>query len=236
MEMFVPHDAEATVLNDVVRTMRAMPAVASVEVLDGATVLRTFRKDVGIADATLDEVMHPPTLVRSVMRPAFVSSRQMAAIAEASAAAFPMVGSAYWSQPYVQAVERRRADILVMGSVALALSAVMFVLAIFYAFRAELHEADRDLQVGVLLGATSSFIATPHILVSSLAGFVGLVLAAATLAGSWTPLLSLAPWLSAVQPLEVGMVAGVLAVTGLLLCWWQSVVTVARRARLARAS
>lgn len=236
LELFVPHSAEAQVVADVVRTVRAMPAVASVEVLDGSAMLRMFGQDLGGVDTSLADVVQAPSLVRCSMQPAWVTGDRMASIASACTKAFPMLEGAHWSKPYVHSIERRRADILVMGLVAGLLSAAMFMLAILYAFRAELHEAGRDLQVGVLLGATSSFIAMPHILVSVAAGGVGLALAGGALAAAWQPLTQQAPWLRAVDPTELAAVAAMLGVTGVLLCWGQSVSTVSRRTRLRRKS
>jgi cell division protein FtsX len=110
----------------------------------------------------------------------------------------------------------------------------MFLLAILYAFRAELHRAEPDLNVGVLLGASSSFVAMPHVLVSTIAGALGLGIAAGILALAWPQMTAHASWLATVQPHEVVVMGSVLAVAGLLVCWWQSVSTVSRRTRAKR--
>ena len=233
MELYVPSDAGSDVVSGLVQTLRAMPSIGSVRVIDGDRILRTFQKDVGI-DATLTDMLQPPTVVQCTMDPAFVTMQHMTSTSDACKAAFPLLTGVHWSQEYVYAIERRRADILVMGSVAAALSAIMFLLAILYAFRAELHRAEPDLNVGVLLGASSSFVAMPHVLVSSVAGALGLGLAAGVLALAWSQMTVHASWLSAVRPHEVIIMGAFLAVAGLIVCWWQSVSTVSRRTRAKR--
>lgn len=233
MELFVPAASEAEIISDLLRTLRQMPSIATVHTIDGASALRSFQQDVGI-DSALTDMLTPPTVVRCTMRPSAVTTLHMSAVARACGYAFPSLAGVHWSREYVRAVERRRSDILAMGSVAGILSAVMFLLAILYAFRAELHAAEPDLRVGVLLGATSSFVATPHILVGGVAGALGLAAAGGVLAVAWPTLTQWAPWLTAVQTREITLMAAVLAVAGILVCWWQSISTVARRARAKR--
>ena len=230
MELFVPAEAAPDVIPGLLQTLRAMPSIGTVRVIDGDRMLRSFQKDVGI-DATLTDMLQPPTVVRCTMTPAFVTMRHMTSSSDACKAAFPLLTGVHWSREYVYAIERRRADILVMGSVAAVLSAIMFLLAILYAFRAELHRAEPDLNVGVLLGASSSFVAMPHVLVSTIAGALGLGIAAGILALAWPQMTAHASWLATVQPHEVVVMGSVLAVAGLLVCWWQSVSTVSRRTR-----
>lgn len=234
MELFVPDGVSSDATSQIVTTLRAMPAFAAVRVVDAETVAQTFRNDIGL-DPGLAEIMRAPTIIRCAMRPDAVTVSGMTMTSAACRSAFPLVSGAYWSTEYVYAIERRRSDIVVMGSVAGLLSAIMFILAILYAFRAELHQAESDLKVGVLLGASPSFVAMPHMLVSTVAGTAGLAMATGLLAAAWPQLVLWAPWLASVQAYETALMAGGLAVVGLVVCWWQSVSTVTRRTRTKRS-
>ncbi|MBU3741640.1 MAG: hypothetical protein FGM24_05070 [Candidatus Kapabacteria bacterium] len=234
MELFVPDGVTPDATSQILTTLRAMPAFASVRVVDAETVAQIFQKDIGI-DQGLVDIMRPPTIIRCTMRPDAVTVAGMTMTSTACRSAFPLLSGAYWSRDYVYAIERRRSDIMVMGSVAGLLSVVMFVLAILYAFRAELHQAESDLKVGVLLGASPSFVAMPHVLVSSAAGTAGLAIAGGLLAAAWPQITARASWLTSVQPHEIVMMAATLAVAGLVVCWWQSISTVSRRTRTKRS-
>lgn len=235
LELFLHADADASTVESMRTTLERMPAIADVEVVDGDRLWRDLQRDLRLDDVGLTDIVRPPTLIRCTPRADEVRMDRMARLASTMRDAFPAIDRAVWPMDYVRVIDRRRADILILGSVAGGLSVLMFILAFLYAFRAELHQAGGDLRVGTLLGAAPSFIAMPHMLVSMVAGVLGLGIGIGALAAAWPWLTARAPWLASVQPSEIGLMAGILSGIGLVICWWQSVATAARASRAANA-
>lgn len=231
LELFLHADADASAVSNVRNTLERMPAIDRVEVVDGDRLWRELQRDLRLEDTGLTDIVRPPTLIRCTPRVDEVRSDRMTLLASTIRDAHPVVDRAIWPYDYVRVIERRRTDIMVLGSVAGGLSVLLFILAMLYAFRAELHLAGNDLRIGAVLGATPTFIAMPHILVSMTAGLVGLGLACGAIAGAWPWLSGAAPWLALVQPWEIASMAGALGVIGSVISWWQSVATAARASR-----
>lgn len=231
LELFLHANQTAATVNDVARTLRQMPAVASVEIIDGRQLWSDLRRDLRLGDADLAEIVEPPTMIRVAPAREFVTVAHMELLAKTCKDAFDGVDRALWPREYVYAIERRVLDITMLGSAAGLLSLILFALAMLYALRAELHKAGEDLRVGALLGASPTFVAMPHIIVSALAGAIGVSASALALYLAWPWLTGMAPWLAAVQPTEIIAMVCTLAIAGFVICWWQSVRTASTIAR-----
>ncbi len=212
-------DREARVLN---RTISALSAVDRSRLVREQEVWREFSGDVDV-DEDLRAVVTMPRLIRFWPKARHASVAELDALAASIEKAYgDRVDQVVWPRQLATVVESRRSDLVVLGTVAGALSVVMFLLALVYAFRAEIHVAGGDLRVGTLIGARAGWIAMPHLLVSSISGLLGLLLALALVAVGAQYATSYVPWVGVVHVNELGTIAGVLAVLGFSVCWWQS--------------
>lgn len=212
-------DREARVLT---RNIAMLPAVDQARLVREQESWREFSSDIDV-DEALRAVVTMPRIVR------FWPKAQHASVAELDALATNLekaygdrIDQVVWPRTLADVVEARRRDLLVLGTVAGALSVVMFLLALVYAFRAEIHVAGGDLRVGTLLGARAGWVAMPHLLVSVMSGLLGLLLALAVVAVGAQYAMEFVPWVGVVQVNELGVIAATLAVLGFLVCWWQS--------------
>ena len=212
-------DREARVLT---RTIAALPEVDQARLVREQEVWREFSGDIDV-DEALRAVVSMPRIVRFWPKATHASVRALeATTANLEKAYGDRIDQVVWPRNLAEVVELRRQDLLVLGSVAGALSVVMFLFALVYAFRAEIHVAGGDLRVGTLIGARAGWIAMPHLMVSMISGLLGLLLALAIVAVAAQYAPQFVPWVGVVHPNELGIIAGALAVLGFLVCWWQS--------------
>lgn len=216
------------------RAIAQLPSVDHVRLIREQEVWREFSGDVDVDD-DLRAVVAMPRIVRFWPRAERASVAELDATSAHLERAFAdRVEQVVWSRELAEVVESRRRDLLVLAGVAGSLSVVLFLLALVYAFRAEIHVAGGDLRVGTLLGARAGWIAMPHLIVSAVSGAIGLLLALAIIAGSAPMVLDQVPWVGVVRMQEIGIIVGALAVPGFLVCWWQS--WAAGRAAVRRGS
>jgi len=216
-----------------IRGIRTQYGVGSAELLREQDVWAEFAADVDIDDR-LRSVVAMPRLIRWSPTAAGGTARNIRAVISRIEQTYAdQIDDIVWSEELASVVDARRRDVLMLGSVAGGLSLLLFLIAVTYSFRAELHAAAADLRVGSVLGASSSWVAMPHVLVSMITGALGLLLALATIAGVAPTALSRLPWVAEVRIADVGLMVAGLAGVGVISSWWQSLAA-GRRALIRR--
>jgi len=234
MDVMLHAGTSDSVIRSLIHTLRTMPSVAGVEWRTPERMWSEFSHDLRLDDE-LRTVVDVPDVVRLRPSGTALNERSMTLLASASEDSWPDVYKVAWPVDYVRAIDSRRRDVMILGGAAAALSLVLFMTALFHAFRSELHRAEQDMRIGALMGATPSFMAMPHLLIGMVTGCIGLIVAVALISVSWTSILAAMPWMGAVRTEEFALWVGVLAAAGLVTCWWQGV-TAARRAGRRRTA
>jgi cell division protein FtsX len=226
------YSSEAS-LSTMVSDLRRRGIVSSAQLMNSDDVWTDFARDLQIRSQDLRDVAHVPAIVRVRLQPASLDRRTVESFITSVRTTYPeSVETIVWPESYVDMIERGRRSLVVFGGAALLLSLVLFVVAVSYAFRAEIHRAGADLRVADLMGATPTWIAMPHLIVSLLSGVAGLILGVGLAVGVRAPAIMHAPWLQTVRIEEILLAAAAVAVLGLLLSWRQSVRAVTRAVRL----
>lgn len=231
VEIFLHDDASDSISAGFAQSVRQIPGVVSARVVAGDELWNSFAREVGAEDE-LREVVNLPSVVRIRLTSDFVRATSLALLTSAIEHQYPaMVREVVWPREFVAMLDSRRSDLTVLGLSAVVLSIVMFSIALIYAFRAEIHQSGRDLDLGAMLGAGRVQLATPHFVVGTIACLLGL-------AGAWALCLIMLtdatlplPWLRYIGGIDVTRIALVLLVPGLILGWIFSVNAV-RKAEL----
>lgn len=206
----------------IMRGILAQRGVRDVELLREQDVWAEFAADVAIDDR-LRSVVAMPRLIRWWPTASGGTAKNIrVAIERISTTYADQIDDIIWSEELATVVDARRRDVLMLGSVAGGLSLFLFLIAVTYSFRAELHAAAPDLRVGAVVGASSTWMAMPHVLVSMITGALGMLLALATVAGLTPTALARLPWIATVRITDVAMMVAALAAIGALSSWWQS--------------
>jgi len=222
-DVFLQPDVTDSSGRALVRTLRLMPNIASASLKDANSVWKEFSTEVGIGEE-LQSIVDVPSIIRCKLKPNAVHETDALLLAAAIERQYPqLVKEVVWPKQLVALIDARRQDVVLLGSAAGALSIVLFIFALAYAFRAEIHRAGEDLRVGVVLGASPVSIAMPHVVVSCTAGFLGLAIAYAVVLAAGMNLGSKLTWIRLVSPTDLGLMSIALACVGILVCWQQSV-------------
>jgi cell division protein FtsX len=222
IDLLVRVEATDSAVRVVVRELSELPSVDHVRFVRENEVWREFSGDVG-ADDDLRAVVSMPRLIRLAPKTTAATTGQLLLMTSSVLSQFgDVVYDVAWPRAYVDVLDARRRDLTVLAIIAGALSLVMFVLAASYAFRAEIHTAGGDLKVGALLGASSAWVAMPHLFVSILAGIAGVVLAGTFVAVGARFAVERLPWVRTVEADEVVLLLAVLALVGLTVSVSQS--------------
>lgn len=222
VDVFLNSETSDRQARAIARGVAAQPSVLRARLVHEEDVWNEFAGLVEVDD-DLRTVVTMPRLVRFSPQQRNVSFKAINLTVGGIEAAYrDHIDEVVWPQAYVQMLDARRRDLILLGGASGILSLVMFLLALVYAFRAEIHVAGGDLRVGALLGATTGWIAMPHLIVSALAGATGLVIAFGAIAGTAEFVVARLPWLAAVRIEELGYMAALLAFLGFVVCWWQS--------------
>lgn len=212
-------DQEARAIS---RRVASMPEVDRSRLMTEIDVWREFTGEVGVDD-DLRAVVSMPRIVRFSPVAATATTPDVKRVVKSVENTYSsLIEEVVWSEDYVGALDERRKDLILLGAVAGAMSLLVFLIGLIYAFRAELHVAGGDLRVGSLLGATPRWIATPHILVSGFSGIAGLFIASALVWALMRSPYGDILWLTEVRYQEFGILAGSLLVLGLIVSLWQS--------------
>lgn len=212
-------------------TLRLMPDVTRSTFFDESAMWKEFSEDVGVDDE-LHQIVDVPSVIRLSLTPRSVHEKDVVVLSHAIEREYPeIVSEVVWPRQLIRLLDERRQDVLLLGIAAGILSFVLFIFALAYAFRAEIHRAGADLYVGVVLGADPSSIAMPHLFVSMVAGALGLLLAfsATCLAGLY--LNEQLKWVQFVHVSDVGMMSAVVLVVGGIVCVQQSLYAAHRAER-----
>lgn len=210
-------------------TLRLMPDVVQSKYIDESKMWSEFSAEIGVDDE-LHQIVDMPSVIRISLTPKAVHERDVVMLARAIERQYPeTVSEVVWPKQLIKLLDQRRQDVMLLGIVAGVLSFVLFVFALAYAFRAEIHRAGADLYVGVVLGADPSSIAMPHLFVSMVAGAAGLVLAyiATVVAGVY--LYERLDWIGLVRDTDLWKMSAFVVVVGSIVCVQQSLFA-ARRA------
>lgn len=213
------------------RALAQMPAVQGVSFKSGRTAAHDFFRSIDVRDPSLEEIISVPDVVIVTPQRDYCTMPRMAMLERTITSTFPEVERVVWPSDLVLSIERRTTDLVLLGSVCGILSIFLFVLALSYAFRAEIHAADSDLAVGWIMGARSWFIAAPHIVVGITATIVGAGVAALSCTAAWQSALAALPWLVRVRPDEVGITVTACAAIGCTISVWQSVAAARQAAK-----
>ncbi|MCX6140090.1 MAG: hypothetical protein NTX15_04550 [Candidatus Kapabacteria bacterium] len=233
IDVIGPNDSTNQAINAMAMDMRRRPSVASVTLMNGEAVWREFSHDMHLESDDLRDVAAVPTILRIHLRPVLVSMSSTDRFVRSLREMYPEATSdVVWPKPYVEMIDASRRSVLVFGIVAGLLSLVLFLIAAAYAFRAEIHRAGSDLNVAALLGASVSWIAAPHLLVSLVAGAVGLLIGVGVVLVARPYAYVYASWLEHVSVGEILLWAALVGILGLALSWWQSFIGVKGASRL----
>lgn len=222
IDFMVRSEADDAAVREAVQDIGELPAVDHARYVRENEVWREFSDEVG-ADDDLRAVVTLPRFIRVVPLVDACTTNQLTLMTSSLLSRYQeVVHNATWPREYVRVLDARRRDVVVLAIIATALSLVMFVLAVAYAFRAEIHAAGGDLRVGMLLGASRLWTAMPHLLISMIAGAIGVVLSAGIIAAVANVTLEHVPWLARVQAHEVALILVGLSGLGILASLWQS--------------
>jgi len=192
------------------------PFVAAAWRVQAEQVWRQFESELNLSnDSTLRTIVEMPRIIRVLPKANHVSVPELSALADAiRRSGWDSIAEVPWPQTYVSLLDRRRADLLVMGSIAGGLSLALFAVVLLSSLRAEFDRARADVAVAHLVGASRLFVAMPHILLAVLCCFVGIGVSAGGTALLWQDLVvAWQDWLGVVLAEEVG-VAGALLLGG----------------------
>lgn len=222
IDLLVRAEATDSAARAVVRELAELTSIDHVRFVRENEVWREFSGEVG-ADDDLRAVVSMPRLIRLAPKADAATSGQLLLMTSSVLSQFgDVVYDVAWPRAYVDVLDARRRDLMILTIIAGTLSLVMFVLAASYAFRAEIHAAGGDLRVGALLGASSVWVAMPHLIVSVLAGIAGVVLAGGVVAVGARYAVERLPWIRTVKLDEVILLLSALAVVGLMVSVSQS--------------
>ncbi len=232
VDVIGPADSTNTAIKAMAADMRKRPSIAAVRLMSDDAVWREFAQEMKLGADDLREIASVPTILRLNLRPNMVSIDATDRFVRSLHDMYPeATASIVWPRPYVEMLDAGRRDVIVLGGVAGFLSLILFFLSVMYAFRAEIHRAGSDLRVASLLGATASWIAAPHLIVSLVAGAVGLVLGVGSILIARPYAIHHAVWLQTVRVDEIFIWTSFVVVIGMGLSWWQSIITVKGAAR-----
>jgi cell division protein FtsX len=224
MEVFVQTDSTHDRARALAVVARRINGVSAVTMTESADVYASLMKDLELSEADLAGIVQLPDQLTISVVPEHCTVADLTLIAASITRTSPDVVRVVQPLDYVQMVERRRTDLFVLGGVASVLSAIMFIIAIFYAFRAEVHAAAGDLTIGRALGAGTWFMATPHILVSLVAGGLGLAAGMGLVIAAWPELVTRVVQFRFTQLQDIYITTGAVAIVGVMLTavqsWW----------------
>ncbi|MBK6290637.1 MAG: hypothetical protein IPI24_00805 [Ignavibacteria bacterium] len=231
MEMSVdvigPNDSLDVAIRAMAADMRKRPSIIGVRLMSGDAVWREFAHDMRLEADDLREVASVPTILRLNLRPNMVSLAATDRFVRSLKDIYPeATSSIVWPRAYVEMLDSGRRDVIVFGGVAGILSLILFFLSVTYAFRAEIHRAGSDLRVAALLGASTSWIAAPHLIVGLVAGAIGLALGSGVVLLARPYALQHAAWLQTVRITEIVAWTSFVVIAGIALSWWQSAISV----------
>lgn len=227
-----PSTSDST-LRAAARSLRAMPAWHTVEIRHADAVWADLVRDLDLDGDVLRDVADVPDVIRLRPRPPYGTVRWMTLLTDVIEQRYRDVDTVVWSTSYVEAVERRSTDIVVLGAAAAVLTLLLLFVVAGYTFRSNLHRAGDDLAIGALVGATPRFLAVPHMVIAWLAGATGLALAGATVATLWTLYGPELPWTWRLLPTDIWIAVAVLAAGGVLAGWLQALLAVRHAMRKA---
>ncbi len=208
---------------NILADLRRKPGVMAAEYKSSSVVWREFSATLGIADTDLQTIASVPAVIRLQLAPSQANPKALRSLENGIRILYGnAVADIVWSKPYAELLELQRRDVALFSLIAGALSLVLFSVAISYSFRAEIHRATDDLRVGVLLGASWSWTAMPHFMVSATVGAMGVLVATGVLLLARPLVESNYPWVASVSTLELLIAAVGIAVVGKALAWWQS--------------
>ena len=209
------------------QTIARMPGVVEATVRSSDAVWNEFAADMHISDTDLRAIAELPAMIRVRLAPQYVTQEFIDRFAhDLRSASRRSIASITWPRTYVAMVEDHRRTLIVFGGAAGILSLVLFIVAITYAFNAEVHRAGADLRVAELLGAPMRWIAAPHTIVGLLAGACGLVASTLVVLALQSSARHLAPWVGRATQSEILLAAAALAVVGIANSWTQSLLAV----------
>ncbi len=195
MEVMVAPDSPDSVARSIAATIEALPSVAAVRLVHELEVWREFTEEVGVED-DLRAVVRMPRIIRVTFHPEAVTTLRLSLLASALALNHAEhCSEVVWPRQWVYNLDARRRDLIILGTVAGVLSALLYIGGLGFAFRSELHQAAPDLQYAALLGGTPHWIAMPHIIVGVIAGTAGVLVACGALLLVWYTFASQVQWL-----------------------------------------
>lgn len=209
------------------QSIARIPGVAEATVRTSDAVWKEFAADMNISDTDLRAIAELPVMIRVRLAPEYVAHEFVERFANDLRVAWRRnITSITWPRTYVAMVEEHRRTLVIFGGAAGVLSVMLFLVAIAYAFNAEIHRAGSDLRVAELLGAPMRWIAAPHAIVGLLAGACGLVASTLVVLALQSSARHLAPWVGRVTQVEILLAAAALAAIGIANTCLQSLMAV----------
>ncbi len=236
MDVFVDDDASDSVLVSNMKLMSTLPGVRHVQFDHGEQVWAMYREHVRLDGDDLAEIVELPHRLRLTMRPIGAIASRMT---ETEDLVKSMVANdlvrVVWSPTHVEQLRNRREEFRLAVIVGASLIVLLIMVAVVYAFRAEVHHAGIDLSVGAVLGAAPSTTAFPHFLACATAAVVGAAFACLLLALARPPVLDRVFWLGAVTAIEVVVVVLAVMVALIIEGWLLTYAAARKSARHGRA-
>lgn len=219
LDVYFVSSTPDTVILEARQQLAESPYVAAAWRVQPEHVWRQFETDLGLSsDSALRTIVEMPRIIRVLPKPDHINSADMTALATAiRRTGWSDVTEVPWPQAYVAALDRRRADVRILGSIAGGLSVVLFIVTLLSALRAEFDRAHADVAIAHLVGAHRTFVAMPHILLAAVCCAAGIGLSVGGAALLWHEhVVSWQDWLAAVRIEEVAL-AGATMIVGCLV-------------------
>jgi len=228
MDVYFGSKTTDSVIVEARRSISESHMVLSVWRVQAQDVWQSFANDVRLAgDAELQDVIELPRIIRLRVKTEYISPEALARLADGIlTAGWVDIIEVAWPKHYVDSLWQRRSDLMIAGLSAGILGLVVFASTILYAFRGELERARHDVAIGHQIGATRWFIAVPHIMVSLVAGTVGVGIAIGGVALVWPHILHATPWLGSVRMNEIVLCGAALVAAGFVVSGMQAMRTV----------
>ncbi len=197
ISVFASARADSAEAVSIMRQVRSIPEVSTVELVTPEQAQKEFAKSVG---QKLDNLLpdNPfPSVVKVHLVPAACSKEKLDALVQ-TFRQIPSVDDVIYNTAYANALFSRskQTSVLIFAGAAGVFAVFLFIL--YFALRAETAAAGDEVHVLMLLGATRGFVAMPHILFGVYSCAVGLVLGAGMSVGGYFLAKPLVGWLETV--------------------------------------
>lgn len=232
VEMFLLPELADSVAMSTMKAVRAHPGITAARLVRESEAWDEFSSSVGPMD-DLRPVVHLPQRIRIWVQAELMRADSLAMLASELRTTHSMVATdVVWPREYVQALDARRTDLVLLGSIAVGSIIILSLLSWIGTNRTFLASATEAIKASTTLGSSRLAAVLPTMFVMALTTIVGSALAYGCFVGlqQYGGL----AWMMQVHHAEALQWCAVLCAANVLLVVWQSVRTAGRIAKVRR--